>query len=180
MQSNIRERIEKTREQLKTWSNETLEEFQTRQKALNERREELVRQSGDAFDAGRGAVRGAEATVLETARDLIGRARNTFGERADFLKRGEDALSEALVALRAGHRATLPIEGYDALSVRKASALLDGLDRDDLRTLRAYEESNKNRKTLLKQFDKRIELATQFEGNEEVTENLATDDPTDA
>lgn len=159
MQNNIRERFDKTREQLKTWSSDAKEELQSRQKGLNTKREELLRNSSNALDSGRGAVRSAEATVLESARGVITRARSTFGERADFLKRGEDALSEALVALRAGHRATLPIESFDTLSVKKATAQLDGLDYDDLRTLKAYEEANKNRKTLVRELDKRIELA---------------------
>jgi len=159
MQNNIRERLEKTRAQIKTWSNEALEELQTRQKDLTQRREDVLRQSTEAFDTGLATVLGAEATVLETAKDLLGRARNGLGGRGEFLKRGEDALTEALVALRAGHRATLPIEGFETLSVKKAIAKLDGLDYDDLRTIRAFEEANKNRKTLLSELNKRIELA---------------------
>ena len=170
MQTNIRDRFEKTREQLKTWSSETLEdlqarqkeltdELQSRQKELTEKRDAIVRQSTDALDQGVGAVIGAEATVLEAARGLLSKARTGLGGRADFLKRGEDALSEALVALKAGHRATLPLEDFDSLNVKAVTAQLDGLDWDDLRTLRAYEARGKERKTLLKEIDKRISLA---------------------
>ncbi|MEE2827766.1 MAG: hypothetical protein VX498_01145 [Myxococcota bacterium] len=159
MQNSIRDRFERTRDQLKTWSSDTIEELQNRQKTINERRGNLLRQGEEVLDNSRGAVRNAEATVLETARSIIGRARETFGERADFLQRGDEALAEALVALRAGHRATLPIDGFDSLSVKKVVLQLDGLDFDDLRTIKAYEESNKNRKTLLATLDKLIAAA---------------------
>jgi DNA-binding transcriptional MerR regulator len=170
MQNNIRERLEKTRAQLKTWSTEAIEELQVRQKELSQKRDEVLRQGTEAFDTGLGTVFGAEATVLETARGIISRARTGLGGRADFLKRGEDALTEALVALRAGHRATLPIAEFDGLSVKKAVALLDGLDFNDLRTLRAYEEANKDRKTLLAELDKRIKLASPTTEQAEVAE----------
>ncbi len=173
MQNNIRDRFEKTRAQLKTWSNETLEElqarqkeltqeFQSRQHELSQKREDVLRQGSEVFDQGLGAVLGAEATVLETARSLLSKARTGLGGRRIIIKRGEDALSEALVALRAGHRATLPIENYDDLSIKAIKLQLDGLDWNDLRTLRAYETRAKGRKTLLKELDKRIGLAQPF------------------
>lgn len=159
MQTPILERLEKTRTQLKTWSTDALEELQSRQKGLTQKRDDVLRQGSEAWDTGLGTVFGAEAVVLETARDLITRARGSFGERADFLMRGEEALTEALVALRAGHRATLPLEAFDGLTVKEIAAQLDGLDYHDLRTLRAYEGSHKGRKTLLADLDKRISLA---------------------
>ncbi len=157
MQTPLIERLEKAREQILSWSNERLDDIQSAQKNLSEHRESLVNRSSEALDAGRGAVRSAEASVLETTRDLLSRASETFGERATFLKRGEEALAEALIALRAGHEATLPIEGFDALSIRKIIPQLEGMDAPGLRTLRAYEASHKNRKTLLAELDSRLE-----------------------
>ena len=157
MQTPIIERLEKAREQILSWSNERLDDLQSAQKNLSEHRESLVNRSSEALDAGRGAVRSAEASVLETTRDLLARASETFGERATFLKRGEEALSEALIALKAGHEATLPIEGFDALSIRKIVPQLEGLDIAALKTLRAYEAGHKNRKTLLAELDSRLE-----------------------
>ncbi len=157
MQNNIRERLEKAREQIKTWGSERLEEIQSAQSQLLERKDSLLEKGSDALDVSRGAIRGAEATVLEATRDLLARAGGTLGERAPFIKRGEDALTEALVALRAGHRATLPIDGYDDLSIKKILPLLDGLGEMDLRTLMAYEEAHKNRKTLKRELDRRLE-----------------------
>ena len=184
MPQSIIERLEKTREQIRTWSTERIDELQEAQrtlqerrdslvrqgkenlqegqKAMAERRETLVRQGTEALDNSKGALRTAEATVLEAARDLLSRSAEALGDRAPFLKRGEEALGEALVALRAGHHATLPVEGYDDLSIKKLQPLVAELDLAGLRTLRTYEANHKNRTTLLKQLDHRIEA---YSGN---------------
>lgn len=161
MQNNIRERLDKARDQIKSWGTERLEEIQNAQQQLLERRDALLEKGSDALDASKGAVRGAEATVLEAARDLLARAGGTLGERAPFIKRGEDALTEALVALRAGHSATLPIDGYDDLSIKKILPLLEGLSAMDLRTLLAYEEGHKDRKTLKRELVSRLDEMTE-------------------
>lgn len=179
MQPNFLERIEKTREQIKNWSTERLEDVQARQQklieqgeqrldqgrkaletrkdALLEKKEALKQQADDALDNGKGAILSAEATVLEAARDLLARGSDALGDRAPFLARGEEALNDALVALRAGHTATLPIEGYADLSIKKITPLLDSVDLAGLRTLLAFEEANKARKTLVRELNQRIE-----------------------
>ena len=157
MQNNIRERLERTREQITNWGGERLEEIQSAQQQLLERRDALLEKGTDALDASKGAVRGAEATVLEAVRDLLGRAGGALGERAPFIKRGEDALTDVLISLRAGHSATLPIDAYDDLSIKKILPLLDGLSGMDLRTLAAYETAHKDRKTLKRELDRRLE-----------------------
>ena len=179
MPATFIDRIEKTREQIKNWSTERLEDVQARQKkliehgeerieasrkklgerkdALLERRDTLKQQADEALDSGIGAVRTAEATVLEAARDLLARTSEVLGERAPFLARGERALDEALVALRAGHHATLPIDGFDDMTVKAAVRLLDDLELAGLRTLLAFEEAHKGRKTLIRAINKRID-----------------------
>ena len=52
---------------------------------------------------------------------------------------------------------SLPLEDYDSLSVRKVSDKLDGLSTQEIQQLRDYEAENKNRQTLIKRFDARIE-----------------------
>src|SRR5215203_901816 len=47
------------------------------------------------------------------------------------------------------HSAQFPIEGYDELTVEEVSARLDALSAEDLREVRHYEASTKNRETLL-------------------------------
>ncbi len=139
------------------------EGLESQKQALKDRRTQLRSKGEEALENGRSALAQAEATVLETARDLLHRAQGPLGDRAAFLKRGEEALSEALVALRAGHHATLPIKDFDSLNVKTATAKLEGLDLGALRTVQTYEESNKARKTLLRAVALRIELAASVE-----------------
>jgi len=107
--------------------------------------------------AARDRIRVVEVEGLESAADLIGRARTRLGERATVLKRGEEALNELIVNVKAGQEVTLPLEGFDDLSIKKIEPHLDGLALSDLRVLRLYEVENKNRVTLIKEIDARIE-----------------------
>lgn len=50
----------------------------------------------------------------------------------------------------------LPIPDYDELSVRGAKVKLDALSADELRRIRAHEEENKKRKTLIHEIDRRL------------------------
>jgi len=154
MQQAIIDRIESTRQQVTDWRSEQLHDLQDRQKTL-------LKHGESALHNGRGALRGLEANTLESARDLLAWAGDNLGERAAFLKRGKDALDEALVALRAGHSATLPIEDFDQLSIKKVRPLLADLGSAELRTLRAYEARNKDRKTLLTELDALIASASE-------------------
>lgn len=50
----------------------------------------------------------------------------------------------------------LPIEGYDALTIKKLEPLLAALDEAALHAVRAYELANKNRVTVLRLLDERL------------------------
>ena len=50
----------------------------------------------------------------------------------------------------------LPIPDYDELSVRGAKVRLDALNAEELRRIRAHEEENKKRKTLIHEIDRRL------------------------
>jgi len=160
MQNPFIERLEKTREQIVSWSNERIDELKTQSEGFASKREELVNKSSTKFDQAAGAIRGAEATVLQTTRDLLNKANETFEGKASFLARGAEALDSALIDLRAGHSATLPIEGFDELSIKKVLPLLADFSIAQLKTVRAYEAANKARKTLLKELDARIDELT--------------------
>ena len=49
-----------------------------------------------------------------------------------------------------------PIPGYDELNVGEISGKLDNLSAAQIRTLREYEKRNKNRETLVEQFDRKL------------------------
>jgi hypothetical protein len=153
MQQVIIDRIETTREQISAWRSDQLDELQERHKAL-------VKQGETALHNGKGSLRNLEANTLESARDLLSWAGDTLGPRASFLKRGKDALDDALVALRSGHSATLPVADFDQLSIKKVLPFLNDLNGAELRTLKAYETRNKARKTLLSELTHLIEAAS--------------------
>ncbi len=54
----------------------------------------------------------------------------------------------------------VPIEDYDDLNVGKVVEQLDNLSSEELQRVRAYEQQNKNRESLLKQLDRRMMEAT--------------------
>ena len=54
----------------------------------------------------------------------------------------------------------LPIPNYDALNVEEVKGMLDGLTAAQLREIRDYEKRNKNRETLIEQFDRKLKAAS--------------------
>ena len=50
----------------------------------------------------------------------------------------------------------MPIQDYDDLNVGEIVEQLDNLSADELQRVRAYEQQNKNRDTLLEQIDRRM------------------------
>src|ERR671916_423282 len=54
----------------------------------------------------------------------------------------------------------LPLADYDSLNVREVSENLAELSVEEIEQLRRYEAANKNRSTLLRRFDDRIEAGT--------------------
>ena len=53
-----------------------------------------------------------------------------------------------------------PIPNYDSLTVEDVSKKLDKLTAAQLREVRAYEKKNKNRETLIEQFDRKLKAAS--------------------
>lgn len=156
MEFPILDKLEKTRANLKERAQGLRGRAEGRVDELKHRADELKHRAEERVEAGRGRVLKAEAQALEAAADALARAAEAVGERAPFLERGEHALREALVELRAGHEATLPVPGYEALNVKQVAAALPPLSQAGLRTLRAYEVRHKNRVTVLKELDKRL------------------------
>jgi hypothetical protein len=55
---------------------------------------------------------------------------------------------------------TFPIAGYDEMNVREIGDRLEGLFAAEIRRVREYEKRNKNRETLIEQFDRRLRAAS--------------------
>src|SRR3712207_1223031 len=57
-------------------------------------------------------------------------------------------------------RATFPNANYDELNIAKISEFIDGLADAQIREVREYEKSNKNRETLIEQFDRKLKAVS--------------------
>jgi hypothetical protein len=53
-----------------------------------------------------------------------------------------------------------PIPNYDELNVEEVKGMLEGLTAAQLREVRDYEKRNKNRETLIEQFDRQLKAAS--------------------
>jgi hypothetical protein len=53
-----------------------------------------------------------------------------------------------------------PIPNYDELNVEEVKGALDGLTAAQIREVREYEKRNKNRETLIEQFDRKLKAAS--------------------
>ena len=56
--------------------------------------------------------------------------------------------------------AGFPIAGYDELNVKEIGDRLDGMTAAEIRTVREHEKRNKNRETLIEQFDRELKAAS--------------------
>jgi hypothetical protein len=53
-----------------------------------------------------------------------------------------------------------PMPNYDELNVEEVKGMLDGLTAAQIREVREYEKRNKNRETLIEQFDRKLKAAS--------------------
>ena len=67
---------------------------------------------------------------------------------------------QGLRLVETGVNGGFPISGYDELNVTEIASRLDGLTAAQLREVREYEKRNKNRETLIEQFDRRLKAAS--------------------
>jgi hypothetical protein len=106
----------------------------------------------------------------ELTRELFERAelqrdafRTLVGESVDAYT---DLLYAPLAYYKQGLRlvesegAGFPIAGYNELNVKEIGDRLDGMTAAEIRTVREYEKRNKNRETLIEQFDRKLKAAS--------------------
>ena len=134
--------------------------------------ERNVRFAREIFDSTARELRHQVESNQALTQELVERAekqRDAFqtlvGESVDAYR---DLLYAPLSYYRQGLRlvegqveeATFPIAGYDELNVREISERLDGFTAADIRTIREHEKRNKNRETLIEQFDRKLKAAS--------------------
>jgi Phasin protein len=71
-----------------------------------------------------------------------------------------DVTKQATAASIANTNGGVPIAGYDDLNVAEVSERIDGLNAEQLKTVREYEKRNKNRETVIEEIDRKIKAAT--------------------
>ena len=109
-----------------------------------------------------GSVVGELVERAEAQRDAY---RTLAGEWADTYT---DLLYAPFAYYRQGLRlvegevanATFPIAGYDEMNVREIGERLEGLSAAEIRRVREHEMRNKNRETLIEQFDRKLRAAS--------------------
>ena len=126
-------------------SQEMVEQSRRQQEAFRQLSEESMEAYrnflGTMFSYYRGAAQQAERNVEEGAR---------------LTSEGAETMASTVEPGRGGRRpVSIPIEDYDALSVAVLTEQLEGLTEEQLRLVREYEASNRNRQTLIEQIDRR-------------------------
>ena len=159
-------------------------------KRINEAAERLARTSGDSYkmvvdhivEWQVRNVRFAQEMLGGTVREVRYQAESNTALAQELVERAEirrdafralvgesvDAYTDLLYAPLAHYRQGLrlvdsegfPIAGYAELNVKEIGDRLDGMSAAEIRTVREYEKQNKNRETLIEQFDRRLKAAS--------------------
>lgn len=103
------------------------------------------------------ARQGLQATE-QVARQGLRVAEEATEQTEKVLRQTEKATKEA--ELRTAVFGALQTTNYEELSVAEISKRLDGLSTEQLRKVREYEKQNKNRETLIEQFDRKLRAAS--------------------
>ena len=110
-----------------------------------------------AEETTRQGLRVAEETTnqgLKVVEEATERTEDVLRETERATREAEKAAHEA--ELRTAVFGALGTTDYDALSVDEISKRIDGLSDDQLKKVREFEKSNKNRQTLVEQIDRKI------------------------
>ncbi len=106
------------------------------------------------FSYVREGMRITQQATEQVARQGLRVAEEATEQTEEVLRQTEKATREAEV--RTTVSAAMGTADYDELSVEDISKRLDGLSTEQLRKVREYEKSNKNRETLIEQIDRKI------------------------
>jgi len=132
--------------------------------------ERNVRFAREIFDGVAREVRHQAESNRALTQELVERAEVQREAFQTLVGESVDAYTELLYAPLAYYRqglrlvevdgAGFPISGYDELNVREIGERLDTLSAAQIRTIRDYEKRNKNRETLIEQFDRKLKAVS--------------------
>lgn len=130
----------------------------------NSPKERARRLADDLVDYAIYAPLGAVATLAEELPELVRRGRDRFGGQvrlaqmfgriaADSARRQAQGFARGRPAPPPGAKGSStahpPFEGYDDFAATEVIARLEGLNAEALRSVRAYEQAHRNRRTVL-------------------------------
>jgi len=78
----------------------------------------------------------------------------------DFLHAPLSYYKEGLRLVEKEVTGSLPLANYDEMNVDEISKKINSLSAAEIRELRTYEKQNKNRETLIEQFDRKLKAAS--------------------
>lgn len=103
------------------------------------------------------SARQKSAELIRRGGESVQEAAETVEEKAEAATETvEEAVEEADEAI-APPESELPIDNYDELTVAQIEPLLSSFSADELHTVKAHEEANANRVTLLRQIESELE-----------------------
>ncbi len=116
-----------------------------------------------AGQAAQQSVQAASQAASQSAQAATQAGQQSAETASQTAQQNQQAANQAV---RAGAReaerlaSAVPIEGYDELNVGEIVARLDSLSAEELEQVRQYEQSNKNRSTLIEQINDRSNSAS--------------------
>jgi hypothetical protein len=132
--------------------------------------ERNVRFAQELFDGVTREIRHQAESNRALTQELVERAEKQRDAFRTLIGESVDAYTDLLYAPLAYYRQGLrlvesevvgfPIAGYDELNVKEIGDRLDSLSAAEIRTVREYEKRNKNRETLIEQFDRKLKAAS--------------------
>jgi hypothetical protein len=163
------EKTGKTAERLAKTSGDTYKVVVDHFAAQQER---SVRFAQEVLDGTVREVRHQAESNRSLTQELVERAEQQRGAYQTLVEQSVDAYMDLLYAplsyYRQGlrvvegeiDRASFPIANYDEQNVAEISKRIDGLSAAQIREVREYEKRNKNRETLIDQFDRKLKAAS--------------------
>ncbi len=124
------------------------------------RGEEVERMFMDEFKKRRGEVEERVESVakeLQEGRETLEHQLDTIVNKVGLVKRA--AMSETQISVKVETEVKMhePFEGYDLLNAKEAGDRVAEMDAEQLKYMRVYEVANKNRVTVLREIDARLE-----------------------
>ena len=166
------ERTGKTAERLAKTSGDTYKLVVDHFAAQQERN---VRFAQDTLDGAVREVRHQAESNRSLTQELVERAERQRGAYQTLVEQSVDAYMDLLYAplsyykqglrvvegeIKEIEKVTFPIANYDELNVGEIAKHIDRLSAAQIREVREYETRNKNRETLIEQFDRKLKAVS--------------------